>query len=114
MKRKQQTKRILTEKEQKVAIDFLEELIFANTAVPEGFFDKMMKKYELIVWPEPTHGKGLKPYRTAAECIDWSIPCPSIFGRKKDLAVNTQRRIARGLEMAPDNGNRKGLYGTSA
>lgn len=53
-----------------------------------------------IIFPEPTHGtkKGLKPYRTAAECIDWSIPCPSIFGRKKDLAVNTQRRIARGLD----------------
>lgn len=51
-----------------------------------------------IVFPEPTHGKGLKPYRTAAECIDWSIPCPSIFGRKKELAVNTQRRIARGLD----------------
>lgn len=53
-----------------------------------------------IVWPKPTHGKGegLKPYRTAAECIDWSIPCPSIFGRKKELAVNTQRRIARGLD----------------
>lgn len=53
-----------------------------------------------IVWPTPTHGdkQGLEPYRTAAECIDWSIPCPSIFGRKKDLAVNTQRRIARGLD----------------
>lgn len=53
-----------------------------------------------IVFPEPTHGRGrgLKPYRTAAECIDWSIPCPSIFGRKKELAVNTQRRIARGLD----------------
>ncbi len=53
-----------------------------------------------IVWPEPTHGKGegLKPYRTAAECIDWFIPCPSIFDRKKELAVNTQRRIARGLD----------------
>lgn len=53
-----------------------------------------------IVFPKPTHGKGagLKPYRTAAECIDWSIPCPSIFGRKKELAVNTQRRIARGLD----------------
>lgn len=50
-----------------------------------------------IVFPKPTHGvgEGLKPYRTAAECIDWSIPCPSIFGRKKDLAVNTQKRIAR-------------------
>lgn len=53
-----------------------------------------------IVWPEPTHGteKGLKPYRTAADCINWSIPCPSIFGRKKELAVNTQCRIARGLD----------------
>lgn len=53
-----------------------------------------------IVFPKPTHGngKGLKPYRTAAECIDWTIPCPSIFGRKKDLAINTQRRIARGLD----------------
>lgn len=53
-----------------------------------------------IVFPQPTYGdgKGLKPYRTAAECIDWAIPCPSIFGRKKPLAVNTQRRIARGLD----------------
>lgn len=53
-----------------------------------------------IIFPKPTHGKGegLKPYRTAAECIDWSIPCPSIFNRKKELAVNTQRRIARGLD----------------
>lgn len=53
-----------------------------------------------IVFPAPTHGnkKGLKPYRTAAECIDWNLPCPSIFGRKKDLAINTQRRIARGLD----------------
>lgn len=53
-----------------------------------------------IVFPKPTHGVGerLKPYRTAAECIDWSIPCPSIFSRKKALAVNTQKRIARGLD----------------
>lgn len=53
-----------------------------------------------IVFPQPTHGEGegLNPYRTAAECIDWSIPCPSIFGRKKGLAINTLRRIARGLD----------------
>lgn len=59
-----------------------------------------------IVWPEPTHGApdsaaacaGLrKPWRTAAECIDWSIPCPSIFERVKPLADATQRRIARGI-----------------
>lgn len=51
-----------------------------------------------IVWAEPTHGEGKEPYNTAADCIDWSIECPSIFGRKKELAVNTQRRIARGLD----------------
>lgn len=60
-----------------------------------------------IVWPEPTHaprgskavenGKKL-PYRTAAECIDWSIPAASIFERKKPLAENTLRRIARGIQ----------------
>lgn len=60
-----------------------------------------------IVWPEPTHGDPeqiearmgiLEPWRTAAECIDWSIPCPSIFDRKKPLAENTMKRIARGLQ----------------
>lgn len=51
-----------------------------------------------IVWPKPTHGPGLLPYRTAAECIDFSIPCPSIFERKKPLAENTLKRIAKGLK----------------
>lgn len=56
-----------------------------------------------IVWPTPTHGRGRLPYRTAAECIDWSIPCPSISARKKPLAVKTLRRIAAGLTaLAPD------------
>lgn len=59
-----------------------------------------------IVWPEPTHGKPgspevlsgkRKPWRTAAEIIDWSIPCPSIFERKKPLAEKTLRRIAHGI-----------------
>jgi DNA (cytosine-5)-methyltransferase 1 len=53
---------------------------------------------EPIRWPVPTHGKGRAlPWRTAAECIDWSIPCPSIFGRTRPLAENTQRRIAAGI-----------------
>ena len=51
-----------------------------------------------IIWPEPTHGPGLTPYRTAAECIDFSLPCPSIFERKRPLAENTMRRIARGIQ----------------
>jgi DNA (cytosine-5)-methyltransferase 1 len=50
-----------------------------------------------ISWPEPTHGPGLLPYRTAAECMDWTIPCRSIFGRKRPLAENTLKRIARGV-----------------
>lgn len=53
-----------------------------------------------IVFPNPTHGKGrgLKPYRTAAEIIDWTLPCPSIFARQKPLVEATLRRIARGLD----------------
>ena len=60
-----------------------------------------------IVWPTPTHGapasdgvtaKRLLPWRTAASVIDWSIPCPSIFERKRPLAEATLRRIARGLQ----------------
>jgi len=59
-----------------------------------------------IVWPEPTHGahdslpvkqKKLKPWRTAAECIDWSVTAPSIFERSKPLADATCRRIAKGI-----------------
>lgn len=53
---------------------------------------------EPIIWPAATHGPGLKPYRTAAEIIDWSIPCPSIFERKRPLAENTMRRIAKGIQ----------------
>ena len=55
-----------------------------------------------IVWPEPTHFKkparGQKRWVSAAECIDWSIPCPSIFERAKPLAPATMRRIARGIQ----------------
>jgi DNA (cytosine-5)-methyltransferase 1 len=50
-----------------------------------------------IRWPEPTHGPGRLPVRTAAECIDWSLPCPSIFERKRPLAEKTLWRIAEGI-----------------
>lgn len=51
-----------------------------------------------ITWPEPTHGAGRPlPWRTAAECIDWAVPCPSIFERKRPLAAATCRRIAAGI-----------------
>lgn len=71
---------------------------------------------EPIVWPEPTHGDPkseavlsgqLKPWRTAAEIIDWSLPCHSIFltpeearavGVKRPLAPATMARIAKGVK----------------
>lgn len=52
-----------------------------------------------IVWPDATHGKGQPlEWRTAAECIQWELPCPSIFERKRPLAEATMRRIAKGIE----------------
>ncbi|MCY8284920.1 DNA cytosine methyltransferase [Bacillus inaquosorum] len=60
-----------------------------------------------IVWPKPTHGdpksmavkKGmLKPWRTAADIMDWSLETPSIFNRKRPLSENTLRRIVRGIQ----------------
>lgn len=53
---------------------------------------------EPIRWPEPTHGPGRPlPHVAAAECLDFSLPCPSIFTRAKPLADATLRRIARGV-----------------
>jgi DNA (cytosine-5)-methyltransferase 1 len=66
-----------------------------------------------IRWPEPTHADpskrglfsaGLQPWRTAAECIDWSLPIRSIFDRKRPLAAATCRRIAAGIVRYVLNG----------
>jgi DNA (cytosine-5)-methyltransferase 1 len=71
-----------------------------------------------VLWPAPTHAKPddprvkagvLKPWRTAAEIIDWSLPCPSIFLTRPEakaarlqvvrpLADKTMARIARGFK----------------
>lgn len=69
-----------------------------------------------IVWPKPTHGNpqdsnaGLSKWKTAADIIDWSQPCPSIFDTsdeifekhglraKRPLVDNTLRRIALGVQ----------------
>ncbi|MGO4608396.1 DNA cytosine methyltransferase [Variovorax sp. 2RAF20] len=59
-----------------------------------------------IIWPDATHGDPtspavlagkLLPWRSAAECIDFNLPARSIFGRDRELAVNTLRRVAKGL-----------------
>lgn len=62
-----------------------------------------------IVWPKPTHGKGkrLEPFKTAADCMDWKLPTPSIFLTKEEgraikvrrpLAEATMARIAKGVK----------------
>ncbi|MCL1050368.1 DNA cytosine methyltransferase [Shewanella abyssi] len=59
-----------------------------------------------ITWPAPTHGNPekqpvngpqLKPWKTAADIIDWSIPCKSIFNRKKPLVDKSLARIFKGI-----------------
>lgn len=59
---------------------------------------------EPITWRKPSHAArdkapalGLKDWVAAWTIIDWTIPMRSIFGRKKDLAEATLRRIARGV-----------------
>lgn len=80
---------------------------FGAPTIRKRFFMVMRCDGVPVAWPEPTHGDPktpavqsgkLKPWRTAAECIDWSIPAPSIFDRKKALAENTLKRIARGIQ----------------
>ena len=55
-----------------------------------------------IVWPEPTHAKnpakGQQKWKAAADCIDFTDLGKSIFGRKKDLAPATLRRVAKGMK----------------
>lgn len=80
---------------------------FGAPTIRKRFFLVARCDGQKIVWPTPTHGNperldfkktGLKKWKTAADIIDWSIPCPSIFERKRPLAENTLRRIARGIQ----------------
>lgn len=80
---------------------------YGTPTIRKRLFMVMRCDGQLIRWPKPTHGAPdsaevkagkLLPWHTAADIIDWSIPCPSIFERKRPLAENTMRRIAKGLE----------------
>lgn len=98
------------------------ELVAADYGAPttrKRFFLIARRDGRPIVWPEPTHapadspevkaGKKL-PWRSAAEIIDWRLPCPSIFDTRKEirekyglsaqrpLRPNTMRRIMRGVD----------------
>jgi site-specific DNA-cytosine methylase len=73
---------------------------YGAPTIRKRFFMVMRRDGQPIAWPDISHGDpkspavqagALAPWRTAAECIDWSICAPSIFGRKKSLAENTHR-----------------------
>ncbi|MFY0680259.1 MAG: DNA cytosine methyltransferase [Thalassovita sp.] len=92
---------------------------YGAPTIRKRFFMVARRDGRKIVWPKQTHGDPkskavqtgkLKPWRTAAECIDWSVPCPSIFDTKAEimakhglrsqrpLAENTLARVARGMK----------------
>ncbi|WP_449557240.1 DNA cytosine methyltransferase [Huaxiibacter chinensis] len=80
---------------------------YGAPTIRKRFFMVMRCDAVGITWPDASHGDPksdevlagkCKPWRTAAECIDWSLDCPSIFDRKKPLAENTLKRIARGIQ----------------
>lgn len=98
------------------------ELVAADYGAPttrKRFFLIARRDGRPIVWPAHTHGPAdspevkaglLKPWRSAAEIIDWSLPTPSIFDTREEvrekyglsaqrpLRPNTMRRVARGID----------------
>ena len=92
---------------------------YGDPTIRKRLFFIMRRDGRPIVWPKPSHGdpksaavkkRKVQPWRTAAECIDWSRPCPSIFDTaeqikemhglraKRPLAANTMARVARGMQ----------------
>lgn len=61
-----------------------------------------------IVWPAASHTKA--EYKPAHSIIDWSLPCPSVFGRKRPLVKATMDRIAKGLERFVFNSSEPDPY----
>lgn len=98
------------------------ELVAADYGAPttrKRFFLIARCDGQPIVWPEPTHAPAdsedvkagrKKPWRSAAEIIDWTLPCPSIFDSREEIKAkygltaqrplrpNTMRRVARGID----------------
>ena len=92
---------------------------YGAPTIRKRFFMVARRDDRPITWPKPTHGapdsaavkRGNRlAWRTAAECIDWTLPCPSIFDTKaqiraqhnltavRPLAPNTLARVARGMK----------------
>lgn len=85
-------------------------LIASDYGIPtirERFFLIARCDGQPIIFPDPTHAKPnhplvkigvLETWKTAAECIDWDLPCPSIYNRKRPLANATLERISKGIQ----------------
>lgn len=82
---------------------------YGTPTIRKRLFVVARRDMKPIIFPKPTHGAGLKPYRTAAEIIDWSIRAPSIFMTKPEakseglniirpLADKSMARIAKGFD----------------
>ncbi len=94
---------------------------YGDPTIRKRLFVIMRSDRKPIIWPERTHGNPkdardadliaastLKPWRTAAEIIDFALPCPSIFDSAstikdklgiravRPLADNTMARVAKG------------------
>ncbi len=90
---------------------------YGDPTTRRRLFVQAVRGRRRCVWPNPTHAtkgvSGLKPWRTAREIIDWSLPGASVFDRERPLSEKTMRRIMAGLEkfgmkpfITPGNGER--------
>jgi DNA (cytosine-5)-methyltransferase 1 len=91
---------------------------FGAPTIRKRFFLIARRDGKKIVWPNPTHGKptdpevisGRKlPWRTAAEIIDWSNPCPSIFDTSEEIMEKHGLRAVRPLAPATMSRTARGL-----
>ena len=79
---------------------------YGDPTTRKRLFVQAVRGRRKIVWPDATHGpagsddlfRTLKPWRTAREIIDWTLPGQSIYERKKPLSAKTMRRIMAGLK----------------
>lgn len=95
---------------------------YGAPTVRKRFFLIARRDGRPIVWPKPTHGAPndpdviagkKKPWRTAAEIIDWSLPCPSIFMTREEAKAYHQRtgiRVNRPLADATMARIAKGVF----
>lgn len=75
---------------------------FGDPQTRTRLFVQAVRGRRRVVWPEPTHTKeadlfGKPRWRSAADIIDWSLPCAPVATRKRPLAASTLRRIREGL-----------------